>query len=284
VQLRQKMGATTSRPAPRATFASVCALGLALGVAIRLTRPSVSQAVAVAASPTASAEQAADAAHDAGERSEDDAVAATSSCSATAEPSAEARTWARDLVSAAAAGEREALARLLDDAPVNEDASLERLLCVDAELSASWTNVTCVGAAALNGHAATLEVLLAKRADPNIKCQNASSWDGAFTLTQRDTPLCLAAKKGHRACVETLLRARADPNVQCNSEYLEGAVEWGEDDDGTETMFYSALDVANMAKQPEIAELIGKGGGTKLAQPSNQPRRKMVSSGNRMGA
>ena len=39
----------------------------------------------------------------------------------------------------------------------------------------------------------------------------------------------------------------------CDSEYFEGAVEWGEDDDGTEYFYYSALD---MTKDAEIKQLL----------------------------
>merc|ERR1712129_41435 len=98
--------------------------------------------------------------------------------------------------------------------------------------------------------------------------------------------LCFAVREGHQACVEALLAAGADPNIRCDSEYLEGAVEWGDDDDGTEQMIYAALYVANMARQPELAELIQRHGGTRLAggQPKAAARRIKVSQGSRMGA
>lgn len=192
----------------------------------------------------------------------------------------EQRAWAQKLVRAAAAGEAEELKGLLSDLPTGEIQDVN----VQAELSPSWTNVTATFAASHFGHEGALRILLNARADPDLKCQKATQWDGAFTLTERDTALVAAAREGHAPCVQALLEARADPNVQCDSEYLEGAVEWGEDDDGTETMIYSALDAANMAKQTEIATIIQQSGGTKIVTPSTRPRRKMISQGSRMGA
>mmetsp|Transcript_41613 Transcript_41613/g.120663 ORF Transcript_41613/g.120663 Transcript_41613/m.120663 type:complete len:308 (-) Transcript_41613:42-965(-) len=196
------------------------------------------------------------------------------------DPSAEELAWATKLVGASAAGHVDEVLALLSRAPSDGDAdSLQRLLRAEAHLEAtSWVNITSVGAAALKGHAEVIEVLLAARADPDAKCQNASSWDGAFTLTQRDTALCIAAKEGHKACVLALLDARADPNVQCDSEYFEGAVEWGENDDGTETMVYSAFDVAKSNHQPEIAEII-KSQGEGAAGAHRAERRECVHPG-----
>lgn len=199
----------------------------------------------------------------------------------------EERAWAERLVVAAAAGDLDAVQAILEDVPGGDAATpMEKLLSVDAHLPAtSWVNMTALAAAALSNRPEVLKTLMAARADADVKCQNASSWDGAFTLTQRDTALCIAAKEGHMSCVRALLEGRADPNVRCDSEYFEGAVEWGEDDDGTENMLYSALDVANSAHQKEIAELIKAHGGQKIVQPTgDRPRRKMISSGSRMGA
>jgi len=193
--------------------------------------------------------------------------------------------WASCLIKAAADGKTPEVSQLLDDEPREE--SCPAFPCsadVQADLP-SYPNVSAVFAAALNGRAEALAVLLSARADPNLKCQKATVWDGAFTLTERDTALVAAARSGHLQCVEQLLAARADPNVQCDSEYLEGAVEWGEDDDGTESMVYSALDAAHMSRQDEIAELIKRSGGCKIARPNTQRApRKMISQGSRMGA
>merc|ERR1712032_843047 len=99
-----------------------------------------------------------------------------------------------------------------------------------------------------------------------IKCKKASQWDGAFTLNESDTALVVAAKEGHKACVKILLEKGANPNVACDSEYIEGAAEWGEEDDGTDQFFYSALDVAQRAAvssstQSEIVGLLKEHGG-----------------------
>lgn len=214
--------------------------------------------------------------------------------------------WARNLVLAVDKGDCEAVSRLISAAAgagghvghargeMHQESELkdhrdpasrvQQLLLVQAELSPIWPSVTGLFVAALRGHTDVLEVLLAARADPDTKSQKATTWDGAFTLTERDTPLCAAAKEGHRRCVELLLAARADPNLRCHSEFFEGAVEWGDDDDGTDTTFYTALDLAVLAGQTEIADLLQRSGGQQVSKESSQPRRKLISSGSRMGA
>lgn len=200
--------------------------------------------------------------------------------------SPEDRAWALALVTAAGKGDIEEISRLLVDLPLKAGGPLEYLLSIDAPLPVStWENMTGLGAAALNGHEEVLKKLLSVRANPDVQCLNATSWDGAFTLTQRDTPLCIAAKGGHRTCVEILLDAGANPNVQCDSEYFEGAVEWGDDDDGSEMMYYSAVDVANGARQFEIAELIKSRGGMEIqSKAPSKPRKMKITQGSRMGA
>jgi len=196
-------------------------------------------------------------------------------------PSPEAREWADRLVTAASMGNMEAVLLQLREA--QED--LQELLAVDASMD-DWTNITGIGAAALGGHAHVVEALLQAGANPDVRCINATSWDGALMLTKRDTAMCIAAQGGHRECVQALLKGRADPNVHCHSEYLEGAVEWGDSDDGSDMIYYSALDAAKMASHPAIAELIRQDGGTELAEEEarKRPARMKVSSGSRMGA
>eukprot|EP00931_Biecheleriopsis_adriatica_P119538 TRINITY_DN94769_c0_g1_i1.p1 TRINITY_DN94769_c0_g1~~TRINITY_DN94769_c0_g1_i1.p1 ORF type:complete len:270 (+),score=65.56 TRINITY_DN94769_c0_g1_i1:63-872(+) len=186
------------------------------------------------------------------------------------------------LVRAASDGQLEEVQRLLH----SQDADVASLLGKHAELPASgWTGITALGAAALRGHEEVLQCLLQARADPEAKCQNATSWDGAFTLTQRDTALCIAAKQGHSSCVQRLLSTRADPNTECDSEFLEGSVEWGDEDDGAETTRYSALEVAEQAGHQDVAELIRRAGGVRTVQAASRPTsRKMISTGSRMGA
>merc|ERR1712190_711190 len=61
------------------------------------------------------------------------------------------------------------------------------------------------------------------------------------------TAMVVACKECNTQCVELLLTAGADINIDCDSEYFEGAVEWGEDDTGTEQFFYTALSVTERA-------------------------------------
>eukprot|EP00811_Abedinium_folium_P007969 NODE_17356_length_947_cov_6.940244.p1 GENE.NODE_17356_length_947_cov_6.940244~~NODE_17356_length_947_cov_6.940244.p1 ORF type:complete len:275 (-),score=81.70 NODE_17356_length_947_cov_6.940244:66-890(-) len=192
------------------------------------------------------------------------------------------REWACALTLAASNGDAAEVRRLIVSLPAGE--TLKSLINIQAEVPPRWPNVTAACAAALNGHSEALEVLLSAGADPNARCQKESSWDGAFMLMENDTALVVASKEGHVRCVELLLAAGANPNIECTSEYMEGAVEWGEEDDGTETMHYSALDVAAMNKRVEIIEMIQRSGGKPVLRKPAPPRRKMVSSGNRMGA
>lgn len=164
-------------------------------------------------------------------------------------------------------------------------ADLHELLAVDACMG-DWTNLTGIGAATLGGHAHVVQALLRAGANPDVRCINATSWDGALMLTKRDTALCIAAQAGLKECVQALLNGRADPNVHCHSEYLEGAVEWGDSDDGSDMLYYSALDAAKQANHPAIADLIRQSGGTEVAdeEARERPGRMKVSSGSRMGA
>ncbi|CAK0846913.1 unnamed protein product [Prorocentrum cordatum] len=203
--------------------------------------------------------------------------------------------WAASLVAAAAAGSAQAVSELLVAPPPGP---AEGLLDVDANLppSGQFPNVTAAYAAALHGHADVLKLLLEAGADPNIKGVKSSQWDGAFTLTEADTALVVACKEGHLDCVEGLLASGADPNVDCSSEYFEGAVEWGDEDDGTEQFFYTALDVTDRAsvgsdKDPEHwrqlrALLVSHGARhtTQLQLAKRQGVRVKVTSGSRMGA
>lgn len=193
--------------------------------------------------------------------------------------------WASELVAASFAGEIAEVSRLLDRLPSGTEHHIEKLVNVDASLLATrWVNLTTVGAATLGGRETVLQRLVEARADVDARCQHVTCWDGAFTLTRRDTPLCIAAKEGNTRCAQLLLDSGAAVNAQSESEYFEGAVEWGEDDDGTETMYYSALDVATSERNETLVAFLKSKGGTKIAQPSNRPRRKMISSGSRMGA
>mmetsp|Transcript_124650 Transcript_124650/g.248798 ORF Transcript_124650/g.248798 Transcript_124650/m.248798 type:complete len:273 (+) Transcript_124650:65-883(+) len=196
-------------------------------------------------------------------------------------PSSQAREWASQLVAAAGKGNVDVVLQQLREA--QED--LQELLAVDASMD-DWTNLTGIGAAALGGHAHVLEALLQAGANPDVRCINATSWDGAMMLTKRDTPMCIAAQGGHKECVQALLNGRADPNIHCHSEFLEGAAEWGDSDDGSDMIYYSALDAANTARHPAIAELIRQSGGRELAEDEarERPARMKVSSGSRMGA
>ncbi|CAE8620028.1 unnamed protein product [Polarella glacialis] len=199
----------------------------------------------------------------------------------------ELRRWAASLVQAAANGEQDVVQDLLVQVLpfANSEAGY---LNTEAELPASgWTGITAAGAAALRGHSEVLATLLEARANPDIKCQHSSCWDGAITITLRDTALCMAAKHGHTSCVSELLAVGADPNISCDSEFLEGAVEWGEEDDGTEMTLYSALDMADQAGHLDISKLLQASGGVKIALPASArapQKRKMISSGSRMGA
>mmetsp|Transcript_116136 Transcript_116136/g.292050 ORF Transcript_116136/g.292050 Transcript_116136/m.292050 type:complete len:273 (-) Transcript_116136:17-835(-) len=217
----------------------------------------------------------------AGEEAKQSAAASSAPTRARTGPSSEEREWARRLVATAFAGDVDAVSQQLQEAR----ADLEKLFAIDTSLDL-WTNITGIGAAALGGHAHVIQTLLSARADADVKCTHASSWDGAFMLTRRDTALCIAAQGGHRECVQTLLLGSADPNVRCDSEYLEGALEWGDDDDGSDMSYYSALDSANQARHPEIAELIRQSGGREMAEEAarERPTRMKISSGSRMGA
>lgn len=195
-------------------------------------------------------------------------------------PSPEVREWAKRLVDAAGAGDADLVSQQLREAP----GDLESLLAIDACMD-NWTNLTAVGAAAVGGHSHVLHALLHARANPDVRCINATSWDGSLMLTKRITPMCIAAQGGHQECVQVLLQGRANPNVHCHSEYLEGAVEWGDSDDGSDMIYYSALDAANQAKHHAIAELIRQGGGRESSEAApERPARMKVSSGSRMGA
>merc|ERR1711924_416315 len=136
---------------------------------------------------------------------------------------------------------------------------------------------------AMHGHADILEILLKANADPDVKCKKATQWDGAFTLTENDTALVVASRESQKACVEILLSYNADPNVKCDSEYFEGAVEWGEDDDGTEYFHYSALDMAKDADIKRVLEAQGAISVSKMHKTAQKVRAR-VSQGSRMGA
>eukprot|EP00933_Yihiella_yeosuensis_P043493 TRINITY_DN38308_c0_g1_i1.p1 TRINITY_DN38308_c0_g1~~TRINITY_DN38308_c0_g1_i1.p1 ORF type:complete len:277 (+),score=69.22 TRINITY_DN38308_c0_g1_i1:43-873(+) len=196
----------------------------------------------------------------------------------------EKQRWSAAFVQAAGEGSLQEVRRLMKAPP--DSAVFLEIVNSQAELPASgWTGITAVAAASLRGHLDVLQVLLEAKADPDLKCQHASCWDGALTITQRDTALCIAAKAGHLECAEALLSAGADVNVSCDSEFLEGAVEWGDEDDGTEMTHYSALDVADQSGQSEISDILRRRGAVKLAGPSTRPAsRKMISSGSRMNA
>ena len=64
-----------------------------------------------------------------------------------------------------------------------------------------WTSLM---AASLNGHQQVVELLLKKKADPNI--QNNDGW----------TALMVASQNGHQQVVELLLKEKANPNIQDN--------------------------------------------------------------------
>merc|ERR1712232_953588 len=124
-----------------------------------------------------------------------------------AEPHAEAPrfspdqyAWARQLVQAAAQGDRDEVSRNLGTSWPHGPARSP--LDIPTELDTIWPNITAVGAAAFKGHAAVLRDLLEAHADPNCLCQKVTQWDGAFTLTENDSAMCLAAREGHRSCVE----------------------------------------------------------------------------------
>lgn len=156
------------------------------------------------------------------------------------------REWAHKLVMAASDGDANEVDLLLSKPPPGPS---EGLVDIDSILppGESYPNVTATYVAALKGEFHILETLLQAGADPNVKCTKSTQWDGAFTLTENDTALVVACKECHVQCVELLLKTGADPNIECNSEYFEGAVEWGEDDTGTEQFFYTALTVAERA-------------------------------------
>lgn len=218
---------------------------------------------------------------------------ATDDADVVVEPSVEAQApvdrtaqenWARKLASAAWEGEAEVVKDMLQGSPPEGPAESPLNILIDH--GAIWPNISAACAAACKGHLDVLELLLEARADVNLQCQRATQWDGAFTLTERDTALCFAVREGHTPCVEALLAGGADPNIRCESEYIEGAVEWGEDDDGSEQMIYGAVDVAHMARLPELAELLQRHGGTRLAGGGvrKAAHRIKVSQGSRMGA
>lgn len=176
--------------------------------------------------------------------------------------------WARELVSAAWDGHTDVVKEMLQGPrPTGPTA---RALDVLINHRENYPSICAAGAASVQGQAAVLQLLLEARADANLHCQRATQGSvgglgGSYTLTERDTALCFAVREGHRPCVEALLAAGADPNIRCDSEYLLGLQEWGEDDDGTDTMIYAAVDVAHMARRPDLAELIEQHGGVRLA-------------------
>eukprot|EP00929_Paragymnodinium_shiwhaense_P104893 TRINITY_DN69701_c0_g1_i1.p1 TRINITY_DN69701_c0_g1~~TRINITY_DN69701_c0_g1_i1.p1 ORF type:complete len:271 (+),score=50.71 TRINITY_DN69701_c0_g1_i1:86-898(+) len=191
--------------------------------------------------------------------------------------------WAEDVIELCITGQVDAVRSKLQEP--KDPAELHSFLATTVPLvTGDWVSLTPAVAAALHAKADVLRLLLEGRADPDSKSLKSTSWDGAFTLTENDTALCLAAKEGHLECVRLLLEGRADPNVQCDSSYMEGSVEWGEDDDGSEQMLYTALDVAKNNKRLDCAEVIKRFGGVTVMGDTVQPRRLKVTCGSRMGA
>jgi len=214
-------------------------------------------------------------------------------CEDESEITAEQRTWAAALLAATDRGHLGEVQQLIANPPSGAG---ECSLDIESDLPIyHLPSATAVFVAAMRGHVDVLEALLKAGADPNKLSTKATQWDGAFNVTEHDTALTIAARGPQgtgtehaqgmaqsKACVEVLLRYNADCNVKCDCEYFEGAVEWGEDDDGTEYFYYSALD---MAKDADIKRMLVEKGAfsiTKLQGP--QKVRPRVTQGSRMGA
>eukprot|EP00930_Biecheleria_cincta_P095627 TRINITY_DN87575_c0_g1_i1.p1 TRINITY_DN87575_c0_g1~~TRINITY_DN87575_c0_g1_i1.p1 ORF type:complete len:269 (-),score=25.65 TRINITY_DN87575_c0_g1_i1:293-1099(-) len=183
---------------------------------------------------------------------------------------AEIKCWTEAIVRAATEGKLDEVREMLG--PGNESGLISscKLLSQQAELPATgWIGITAVGAAALRGHAQVIELLVQAKADLDGECHHETSSinaSGSFSISSRETPLCIVARQGHVACARVLVGAQADPNVRCGSEFLEGSVEWSEEgDDGSERTQYTALDMAEQARHARMIELLLECGGTRLS-------------------
>merc|ERR1712176_1652086 len=102
---------------------------------------------------------------------------------------------------AAGAGEIEKVREFLAEAKVEAASDADKfkeIIDMKAEYSSSYVNVSAVFSSALEGQVAVLKMLLEVGASTDSKCEKASVWDGAFTLTERDTALVAASRYGQK--------------------------------------------------------------------------------------